>query len=76
MELKAGNVMQKRQVMPSRSYLSQTELPLTFGLGNLTAVDHLHVQWPDQSVQNIDNVAVDSLMIIEQRPAEIPPSGH
>ena len=40
------------------------------------AVDHLHVQWPDQSVQNIDNVAVDSLMIIEQRPAEIPPSGH
>ena len=75
-ELKAGDVMQKRQVMPTRSYLSQTELPLTFGLGNLTAVDQLRVQWPDRSVQNIDNVAVDSLMIIEQRPAEIPPSRH
>ena len=75
-ELKAGNVVQKRQVMPTRSYLSQTELPLTFGLGNLTAVDHLRVQWPDRSVQNIDNVAMDSLMIIEQRPAGISQAGH
>ncbi len=74
-ELTAGDVVQRRQVMPTRSYLSQTELPLTFGLGNSTKVDHLRVQWPDRSVQNLDKIDVDSLMIIEQHPASVSQTG-
>ena len=32
-ELEVDGQVQRRQVMPTRSYLSQVELPVTFGLG-------------------------------------------
>ena len=35
-----------RQVMPTKSYLSQSELPLTFGLGTSSA-DTVEVRWSD-----------------------------
>lgn len=37
-----------RHVMPTKSYLSQSELTLTFGLGTATA-DSAEVRWPDGS---------------------------
>ena len=43
-----------RQVMPTRSYLSQSELPVTIGLGKNTAVDLFEVKWPNGSTQKID----------------------
>ncbi len=45
-EVTAGALMQRRQVMPTRSYLCQVELPLTFGLGRADTVDLLRVIWP------------------------------
>lgn len=45
--LDAGGRRQYRSVMPARSYLSQVELPLTFGLGDATEIDRLVVRWPD-----------------------------
>ena len=42
-----------RQVMPTRSYLSQSELPVTIGLGKSSSVDLLEVKWPDGSVQKV-----------------------
>ena len=43
-----------RQVMPTRSYLSQSELPVTIGLGTNTTVELLEVKWPDGSVQKVE----------------------
>ena len=37
-ELRVNGVTQKRQVMPTRSFLSQVELPLTFGLGKAESI--------------------------------------
>jgi enediyne biosynthesis protein E4 len=42
-----------RQVMPTRSYLSQSELPITIGLGKNTSVDLLEVKWPGGAMQRI-----------------------
>ena len=42
----AGGVMQSRMVRSGSSYLSQSELPLTFGLGKLDRVDRVVVEWP------------------------------
>src|SRR5439155_8993705 len=42
-----------QQVMPTKGYLSQSELPLTFGLSKATRVDGVEVIWPGGAVQKI-----------------------
>lgn len=71
-EAVAGARSQRRQVMPTRSYLSQVEMPVTFGLRERATVDRLRVQWPDGSVQDLPNVAADRLLVVEQRAAARP----
>ena len=65
-ELTAGGVTQRRQVMPSRSYQSQVELPLTFGLGTSDVVESLRVVWPDGREQSLTPDTVDRVLRIEQ----------
>ncbi len=65
-KLSAGGVVQRRQVMPTRSYLSQVEPTVTFGLGAATRVDSLKVVWPDASEQVVEDVIVDRLRVVEQ----------
>ncbi|MCP3962062.1 MAG: CRTAC1 family protein [bacterium] len=65
-ELTAGGVTQRRQVMPTRSYLSQVERTVTFGLGDAASVDSLRVVWPDGSEQTVDGVEVDRLRVVDQ----------
>ncbi len=66
-ELESGGAIQRRQVMPTRSYLSQVERTLTFGLGTTPAVDALRVRWPDGSEQVVEVPEVDTTLRIEQR---------
>jgi len=67
-ELTAGGRTQRRHVMPTRSYLSQVELPVTFGLGDATAVEALKVIWPDGGTQEVEvgDVEVDREMVVER----------
>ena len=65
-ELSVGGVAQRRQVMPTRSYLSQVELPVTFGLGRSDRIDSLQVTWPDGSQQTIQTGEVDRLLVLDQ----------
>ncbi|MGB5572215.1 MAG: CRTAC1 family protein [Thermoanaerobaculia bacterium] len=65
-ELQAGGTTQRRQVMPTRSYLSQSELPLTFGLGQTAEVESLTVFWPDGTVQTVPEITVDTQTTIEK----------
>ncbi len=61
-----GNRTLWRQVMPTRSYLSQSELPVTFGLGKADHVDELTVIWPDGSKQKVGQITPDTLTVIKQ----------
>jgi enediyne biosynthesis protein E4 len=61
----AGELL-SRHVMPTRSYMSQVELPVTFGLGDAAHVDRLTVRWPDGSRQQVDVGAVDRLIEVRQ----------
>lgn len=65
-EIEAGGQTQRRQVMPTRSYLSQVELPLTFGLGSFDTVDRLEVLWPDGHRQKVTPDGVDRLLSIRR----------
>nr|VFK79119.1 MAG: Repeat domain-containing protein [Candidatus Kentron sp. SD] len=65
-EVTAGNITQRRQVMPTRSYLSQVELPLTFGLGRAKAIDHVRVSWPDGTSQEARGIEINALVEIKK----------
>ncbi len=64
--LVAGGETQRRFVMPSRSYLSQVELPVTFGLGKNDGVESLVVRWPDGSEQTVSVDDVDTTITVRQ----------
>ncbi|MEA3274294.1 MAG: CRTAC1 family protein [Pseudomonadota bacterium] len=66
LELTAGGVTRFREVMPTRGYLSQVELPVTFGLGTADKVDRLRIVWPDGSEQELVPEAMDTTLVIEQ----------
>ena len=46
----------ERRVRTGSSYLSQSELPVTFGLGSRSAADSLIVRWPSGAVDRFANV--------------------
>jgi len=52
-ECDAGGRTQVARVMPSRSYLSSVELPITFGLGDATSAK-IRIRWPDGSTQELE----------------------
>ncbi len=66
-ELRAGGLTQRRQVMPTRSYLSQVEPTLTFGLGRGETVDALEVTWPDGTKQTADLEGVDRTLTVTRK---------
>jgi hypothetical protein len=65
-ELHAGGIVQRRLVSPTRSYLSQCELPVTFGLGSGTKIDKLVVRWPDGTTTERTDCPIDQLLTLDQ----------
>ena len=55
-----------RQVMPTRSYLSQSELPVTIGLGEADKVDSVEIAWPSGQTQRINSPATDQLTVVTE----------
>lgn len=59
----------ERQVMPTRSYLSQVELPVTIGLGSSEDVRRITVRWPDGSRQDVEFAGLNRTYEIRQTTA-------
>ena len=57
--LVAGGRTQSRTVSRNRSYLSQVDPTLNFGLGDAERVDRIDIVWPDGSKQSIEGIAVN-----------------
>jgi len=53
-------------VKSGSSYLSQSELPVTFGLGSRTRADRLVVEWPSGATDEVKNVAAGELYTITE----------
>ena len=71
-ETAAGPVVQRRRVMPARSYQSQVEPIVTIGLGDLVSADELErveVLWPDGTRQTVDVDALDRVVEVTYRSA-------
>jgi hypothetical protein len=57
---------QWQTVHSGSSYLSQSELVLTFGLGEKTIADLIEVQWPSGQIDKLSNVAGSQTVTIEE----------
>ena len=53
----AGGMTQSRMVKGGSSYLSQSELPLTFGLEKRDRIDHVVIEWPSGRTEEYTNLA-------------------
>lgn len=57
-----GGLMMERRVRTGGSYLSNSEKPVTFGLGKATTLDSLIVRWPGGSVDRFRDVPADQMI--------------
>ncbi len=64
--IRVGNRSISQQVMPAHGYLSQSELPITLGLGTNDHVDELQIVWPNGLKENRSALNIDALTVIEQ----------
>ncbi len=63
----AGDGSKQWQVVHSgSSYCSQSELPLTFGLGRNEKIERVEVEWPNNTVETLKIVAVNQLHVLKE----------
>ncbi|MCA9021335.1 MAG: CRTAC1 family protein, partial [Planctomycetaceae bacterium] len=66
-QIETQSGVQSRLLMPTRSYLSQTELPVTFGLGNDAEIASVTIKWPSGKTAKWDNLKADQLYQISEQ---------
>jgi len=55
-----------RVVMPTRSYLSQSELPVTIGLGAADRVERVEIIWPSGRRQTLADLRIDVFVTVKE----------
>ena len=61
-----GDYKMERIIRTGSSYLSQSELTASFGLGNHTAVDSLSIIWPSGSIDTFTNIKNNREIFIKE----------
>lgn len=64
--VKSGRTMQKRWVKSGSSYCSQSELPVTFGLGELREADEVEVIWPSGARESLGRLDADRSYVVTE----------
>jgi len=57
LRIEAGGLSQIRMVKSGSSYLSQSELPITFGLGKADKIERVVIQWPNGRSEEYKNLS-------------------
>jgi hypothetical protein len=65
-QVKSATTTQKQMLRSGSSYLSSSELVLTFGLGSSTKADTVEVHWPSGAVDHLNNVNADQIITIRE----------
>ena len=55
-----------QMVKTGSSYASQSEFPLTFGLGDATLVDTLRIKWPSGRTETMTNVKANQIVTLKE----------
>ena len=62
----AGGALQRHMVKTGSSYLSQSELPVTIGLGAAGTVQGIEIAWPGGRVERLPGAAAGQTLVIEE----------
>ena len=62
----AGSVTQSRMVKTGSSYLSQSELPVTFGLGKSGVAEEMEIRWPGGPVEKFKNIKTNRSITVQE----------
>jgi enediyne biosynthesis protein E4 len=62
----SGGDKQSKMLRSGSSYLSQSELVLTFGLGAQIKVDSVEIQWPSGQVDKLSNLSAGQTVTVEE----------
>jgi hypothetical protein len=65
-EVHAGSAIMTRMVKSGSSYLSQSELPLTFGMGHLAKADRVVIYWPSGRADEHRNLEAGRSWVIQE----------
>ena len=65
-EVSLGGVRRWQIVKTGSSYASQSELPLTFGLGAAAAVDGIRVSWPSGRIDTVGATQANQAITIQE----------
>jgi hypothetical protein len=82
--LTAGKTVLVREVTSGHGYLSQSELPVTLGLGPNTRIDKVEIKWPGKkgTTQVLKKLKADMVYVVEQdkepvgKPLRKPPAAR
>jgi hypothetical protein len=65
-EAKVGTQTLRRTVRSGSSYFSQSELPVTLGLGKESKAAAITLRWPSGKVTQLENVAANRILTIDE----------
>jgi len=72
----AGGLMQSRLVKGGSSYLSQSELPVTFGLEKRDRVERIVIDWPSGRTEEYKNLAAGRCYECTEAKGIVPQDGY
>jgi hypothetical protein len=64
--LTSGGEKQTKMVRSGSSYLSQSELVATFGLGQKTNADSIEIEWPSGQTDRLSNVNAGQMITVQE----------
>jgi enediyne biosynthesis protein E4 len=64
--LQSGSNRQSGMMRSGSSYLSQSELILTFGLGGTAKADRVEIEWPSGQHDTLTNVDADQIITVQE----------
>jgi hypothetical protein len=65
-QVRSGSDKQSKMLRSGSSYLSQSELVLTFGLGTQTKADSIEIQWPSGQVDKLATLNAGQTVTVEE----------
>lgn len=64
--VESGGQMQQAMVRTGASYLSQSEMALTFGLGQKALAEQVRVRWPGGQMEVLEDLEAGATYVVEQ----------